>query len=1042
MRFTLAILLLTATAFSSFAQDTEQKFETVSIKPLIAKYCLECHSADDPSGDVQLDKLSNKLSQGEDAEAWHAALDVINAGDMPPEDADQPSQQEREQIVNWITESLGKAADAKKQTRKTSVRRLTRDQYTNTLQDLLGIQVDFGETLPADSKSEMGFRNSGEVLQTSSLHLDYYEKIARAALGKAIVSGDRPDSVHYRITFGSKIDPNGTGTEIGGFQSVSIPNTDFLVERLGQPEGQPEGQPVSPQASSPVPSRNSKGKGKTNRNKRKRNNRVRTKPDPSNRINDIAVGMRGSDNDRFRVTKDGLVLFSAVPHIETAPKSWQGPSPNMKLLFKNSFPTEGDIRVRVNAARSNHWASNRTGFISLREQVPATPTADTIRLKAADCKTVVGMELKDDTWLIPKDPAGSTTARFKIDVPESGTYQFDFIHPYAESALMPSYRLQVNKARQQERLKIPARLQNESEITQPMTLVFLKKGSHRVTIGGRFFVGFKELMITPVDAAAAELRAEDNSNRSTYGSEIPSLRVFAGARTDDGMDYRTFDSSKRVEGPIGEAQTIEFMGRLENLPLPYFDTASKDKLGNITIVGLWNDYLVKSRKTSGPPVLVKSIEIEAPYVPNWPPKSHQQIFFDSQDSDLEYGSDAYTREVLKRFSSRAFREKLADDELDRYFNFWKSIKSDHPTYETSVKEVLVAILCSPRFLYLVEPANNDAQVQLASKLSYFLWNSPPDARTLELAEAGSLKKSLPSEVGRLLDSPNSRQMIRAFAFDWLRIDRLDTMQTNVARYPSFTRFVKADMAEETYQFLDYLLENNLSIDNMIESDFAMLNQNLAEFYSIDGVKGNQFRPVKLDPAANRGGLLSQGAFLTGHSDGTDAHPIKRAVWLKEKILGDPPPPPPPNVPELDPDTPGFDEMTLKEKLELHRDKDSCRSCHSKIDPYGVVFEAFDAAGRFRPTRKGKPIDASSTLPDGTAIDGVAELKAYVLKKKHREFATAFVEHLFAYALGRDVTFADKEEIANIVDQAEKRGNGLRTIVEEIVLSPSFAGKRQ
>jgi len=181
--------------------------------------------------------------------------------------------------------------------------------------------------------------------------------------------------------------------------------------------------------------------------------------------------------------------------------------------------------------------------------------------------------------------------------------------------------------------------------------------------------------------------------------------------------------------------------------------------------------------------------------------------------------------------------------------------------------------------------------------------------------------------------------------------------------------------------------------------------------------------------------------LTGHSDGTDAHPIKRAVWLKEKILGDPPPPPPPNVPELDPDTPGFDKLTLKQKLELHRDKDSCRSCHQKIDPYGVVFESFDATGRFNPTRDQKPIDVSSTLPDGTKIDGVAEIKEYILKHQRREFATAFVEHLFAYALGRDITFADEEEIAVIVDRSEKRGNGLRTIVEEIVLSPSFTGKQ-
>jgi hypothetical protein len=369
-----------------------------------------------------------------------------------------------------------------------------------------------------------------------------------------------------------------------------------------------------------------------------------------------------------------------------------------------------------------------------------------------------------------------------------------------------------------------------------------------------------------------------------------------------------------------------------------------------------------------------------------------------------------------------------------------AIRNDHDSYEAGVKETLVALLCSPNFLYLVEPADAPNEFQLASKLAYFLWNSPPDETTMALAASGKLRKSLQQETLRLIDSSAVRKMIEGFAYEWLRIDRLENMSVNVKRYPKFTRFVKADMAEETYQFLHHVLKNNLSIDNLIESDFAMLNQNLAEFYRIDGVFGNHFRPVKISPDAHRGGLLSQGAFLTGHSDGTDAHPIKRAVWVKEKILGDPPPPPPPNVPELDPDTPGFDKLTLKQKLEMHRDKDSCRNCHQKIDPFGVVFENYDAVGYFRPTRRNKLIDVASVLPDGTEINGVSEIKEYILKQKQNEFATSLVEHLFAYAVGRDVTFADEKEIQAIVSRSRKRGNGLRDVVEELILSPSFRGK--
>lgn len=1030
MKLIPAFLLLIAAANPSFAQQPAEKGLPVSVKSLISKYCYECHNQDDANGGVQLDQLSDKLSQGEDAEAWHAVLDVINAGDMPPEDADQPSQKEREQIANWITNSLAKAADAKKQNRKTSVRRLTRSQYTNSLQNLLGINVDFGKSLPADSKSEMGFSNNGDVLQTSSLHLEYYEKIARTALSKAIVTGDRPESVHYRFTFGSAIDrKRDTGTEVGGFQSKAISSSDFSVERMDHP-----GQPDIVMAPQTTPKQD----------KKKDKNETLLAPTfiETERAKTMGVGMRGSAADRYRITQDGMVLFSAVPHVETAPKSWQGPSPNMKLLFENSFPTEGDFVVRVKASRSDKWKSNQTGFISLREKVPATPTDKSIHLKAADCKIFTNMKLTDDAWLIAEELPRKSSALFQVEVAETGMYQFDLVHPYVAEESMPSFQLKVDKTKQQERLNIDASRKNESEITHPITLAFLEKGTHFVSVGGRFFVGFKEVTITPRPDQAQDLLDEIQTNQNKYREQTPSLRVFAGTRTDDGMDYRTFDSSKQVTGPIGKTQTIEFNGRLEDLPLPYFDNvANKDKLGDITVIGLWNDYLVKDRKKTGPPVLVESIEVEAPYIPHWPPKSHQRIFFTPTDSKLEHGSDAYTREVLKRFCNRAFRNKLNDTELDRYFNFWKAIKADHPTYEASVKEVLVAILASPKFLYLIEPKTIDEQFKLASKLSYFLWNSPPDEKLIELAAAGSLKKSLRDEIQRLVDSPNTQQMIRSFAYDWLRIDRHDNTQVNIKRYPGFTRFVKADMPQETYHFLDHLLQNNLSIDNLIDSDFAMLNQNLAEFYSVPGVKGNHFRPVKVDPAVNRGGLLSQGAFLTGHSDGTDAHPIKRAVWLKEKILGDPPPPPPPNVPELDPDTPGFDKLTLKQKLELHRDKDSCRSCHQKIDPFGVVFEAFDATGRFNPTRDNQPIDVRSTLPDGTEIDGVNEIKEYILKKKHREFVTSFVEHLFAYAMGRDVTFADETEINGIVDRAEKRGNGFRTIVEEIVLSPSFTGKQ-
>jgi hypothetical protein len=283
-------------------------------------------------------------------------------------------------------------------------------------------------------------------------------------------------------------------------------------------------------------------------------------------------------------------------------------------------------------------------------------------------------------------------------------------------------------------------------------------------------------------------------------------------------------------------------------------------------------------------------------------------------------------------------------------------------------------------------------------------------------------------------------MIRSFSEEWLRLDRHESMSTNVNEYESFTRFVKEDMKEETVHFVKYVLDNNLSIGNLIESDFAMLNQNLAEFYGIDSVKGNYFRPVNVDAELHRGGLLSQGAFLSGHSDGTQAHAIKRAVWLKSRILGDRPADPPPNVPELDPDTPGFEKLTLKEQLFLHRDKASCMDCHRKIDPYGIVFENYDAVGIFRTVSNEKSIDAKAELPNGKVVDGIDEIKAYILNEKRDDFTRSLVKHLFAYALGRDVTFVDEREIEAIVREVRSEDYKFQTIFEEIILSPSFRGE--
>ena len=236
--------------------------------------------------------------------------------------------------------------------------------------------------------------------------------------------------------------------------------------------------------------------------------------------------------------------------------------------------------------------------------------------------------------------------------------------------------------------------------------------------------------------------------------------------------------------------------------------------------------------------------------------------------------------------------------------------------------------------------------------------------------------------------------------------------------------------------MNHLLQEDLSIFNMIDSEFVVVNQNLAEFYGIKDVEGTEFRVVPVSADLNRGGLLTQGSFLSGHSDGTQAHPIKRAVWMMERILGESPPPPPPNVPDLDPKDPNTNKLPIAEQLALHQDNVSCRNCHKSWTPYGLVFEDYNGAGLLS-TSPGSNPNTIVQLPAGSEVTGVAGMKKYVLEFEREKFATSLVEHLMTFALGRDMSYVDEEEIHTIVVAAMKNGGSFQSTLQEIITSPMF-----
>jgi hypothetical protein len=324
----------------------------------------------------------------------------------------------------------------------------------------------------------------------------------------------------------------------------------------------------------------------------------------------------------------------------------------------------------------------------------------------------------------------------------------------------------------------------------------------------------------------------------------------------------------------------------------------------------------------------------------------------------------------------------------------------------------------------------------------FLWCSTPDDELLDLAAQGRLGETdeLVRQTRRMLADPRHERFSKHFVRQWLSMDLLDYLTVDRSAYPQFDGTLKEAMQQEPIAFFEEMLQNDRSVMDFIHADYALVNGRLAQHYGISDVNGNDFQKVSLNSEENRGGLLTMAGLLAMNSDGKDSHPLKRGIWLLESVLNDPPPPPPPAVPEIDLADPEILKLTLKQRMEDHRNKPACFSCHVKIDPWGIALENFDAIGSWRTQSQGKDIDASSLLFNEHELDGVDGLKRYLLANRQDQFALAMVHKMTTFALGRPLTFGDRSSVDRLTAAFRKDGDGLATLVTAIVSSDIFQSR--
>ncbi len=579
--------------------------------------------------------------------------------------------------------------------------------------------------------------------------------------------------------------------------------------------------------------------------------------------------------------------------------------------------------------------------------------------------------------------------------------------------------------------------------------------------------GFPSTVIPDLRAKAAgtyKLRV------TGYGYQIEEPVVFSVLT--GSFNFRNTDTRTRSfhELPVGKPATVEItlhmpMGHgvwisAQGLNGPDGHSPVKDGPANYPGEGL----------------ALMSVELEGPLVTEWPPRGQKLLLGDVKLTEVipekkwlrdkpgykpvftAEGADPATdsKKNLQAFVTAAFRRPTTAADVAPYAKLFDAEFAENGDFLGAMRTAAIAALCSPEFLYLKEPAGRLNDVQLASRLSYFLTRSAPDAELLaaRLTDPGVLS----AQTERLLKAGTLERFVTDFTDGWLNLREIDFTTPDKQLYPEYDELLLDSMLRETRGFITELIQGNLSVANIIHSDFAMLNSRLARHYGIPGVSGLEMQKIKLPPDSHRGGVLTQASVMKVSANGTNTSPVVRGVFVMDRILGMEPPPPPPGVPGVEPDIRGA--TTLRELLDKHRSTESCNGCHRVIDPPGFALESYDVIGgwreRFRSLgegepvkltvegrkvryRLGPPVDAAGELATGTKFAGMADFQKLLLAGQDR-VARCIAEKLLIFATGRPMGFSDRSEIDKLVAASRAKGHAMRDLIHAVVQSEVFRRK--
>ncbi|MCC7420519.1 MAG: DUF1592 domain-containing protein [Planctomycetaceae bacterium] len=961
----------------SFARD---------VKPFLQQHCVRCHNPDKLTSGIRVDHLDANLEDRQ-IKLWEAVRHQIEIDAMPPGEEPQPTKAQRDRMLAWIGRGI-EVARSRPAPKNGSVRRLTVAQYRNTLRELLLLDDELTETLPPDAVSRDGFTNNQETLALSPLLVEAYFDIAETALKRCLVDPkSKPTIQKFRVDLGAKINKEPCPDRlILGADSLLLNNEDFLVTQLTAEK---------PFAFEPFVMRTKYRFIEGYQG----NDTVRGWREYDSIYHSVFACMRGTHGypkgRAYSTVPQGLLLRPAIPSAEIfGQESTYGPRANFKISLRE-LPDDGRFRVTVTAAKYIDGLLLDAGAAPQESEAQARTTA-----------------------IVVRDFADASTQT--IALTKAGVYQFD------------AYPVQVEAkpgAAREKPQELTLTLGDRSfvgTLNQPAFLaVRLEAGPLNITAQYPGPTKLDRLVLTPLPDD------HDIAKRFVlFEKRTPKLGVHLGLRRDCGSTL----------SQVGTAQTVSsttpspfvFEGAIRNFPSPDVEKDNVNYLAGVREIG------VRSEFTDGrdlPRLLLRSVEFEGPYYDAWPPATHRNIFL---DRDAGEDDATYARRLLERFAAHAFRRPATTAESASLMaTFEKSARAGSP-FEESIKDALLVVLTSPQFLFLTENSRTpDAepldQHELASKLSYFLWNGPPDAALIDLAVKGRLRDSLDEQVVRMIADHRFERFTSEFVTQWLALDKFAVLEPDRGRFPKLTRDTRTQLQREPVAFFQHLVRQNLRAQQLIASDFVLANETTASYYDLADRTESGFDFVAI-PHGRRelGGVLSQAALMAGLSDGRESNPVKRGAWLARRIIAEPPDDPPPNVPTVKDDP----TLSLRQRLERHRNQPGCAQCHSKIDPWGIPLEEFDAGGRL----KSMPADAASTLPDKSQVAGFEGLRKYLADDRIDQVAFSLLKHLTTYATGRTLTYHEQALLKRDVVKLKPDGYRMQDLVRYVVRSPMFLEK--